>query len=93
MPVDILKIDRTFVREVHADRQAGSMVQAVIQLAEGLGMTSLAEGIETEDEWRFLTERGCQLGQGYFFCRPAPAADILALHRRSGMQLVADETA
>jgi EAL domain-containing protein (putative c-di-GMP-specific phosphodiesterase class I) len=93
MPVDILKIDRTFVREVHADQQAGSMVQAVIQLAEGLGMTSLAEGIETEDEWRFLTERGCELGQGYFFCRPAPAADILAQHRRAGMQLVAGETA
>jgi EAL domain-containing protein (putative c-di-GMP-specific phosphodiesterase class I) len=88
MPVDILKIDRSFVREVHADRQAGSMVQAVIQLAEGLGMTALAEGIETEDEWRFLREHGCPLGQGYFFCRPVPAAEIIARHRRSGMQLI-----
>jgi EAL domain-containing protein (putative c-di-GMP-specific phosphodiesterase class I) len=93
MPVDVLKIDRTFVREVHADQQAGSMVQAVIQLAEGLGMTSLAEGVETQDEWHFLAERGCELGQGYFFCRPAPAADILARHRRSGMQLIAGEPA
>ena len=93
LPVDILKIDRTFVREVNADQQAGSMVQAVIQLAQGLGMTSLAEGIETEDEWHFLAERGCELGQGYFFFRPAPAADILARHRRSGMQLVANEPA
>jgi diguanylate cyclase (GGDEF)-like protein/PAS domain S-box-containing protein len=93
MPVDILKIDRSFIREVHADRQAGSMVQAVIQLAEGLGMTPLAEGIETEDEWRFLADRGCQLGQGYFFCKPVPAGDILARHRRVDVRLVADEPA
>jgi diguanylate cyclase (GGDEF)-like protein/PAS domain S-box-containing protein len=93
MPVDVLKIDRSFVREVHADEQGGSMVQAVIQLAQGLGMTSLAEGIETEDEWRFLSERGCELGQGYLFCRPVPAGEILARHRRAGMQLIAGESA
>jgi EAL domain-containing protein (putative c-di-GMP-specific phosphodiesterase class I) len=40
-----------------------------------------------------LTERGCELGQGYLFCRPAPAADSLAQHRRAGMQLVAGEPA
>jgi diguanylate cyclase (GGDEF)-like protein/PAS domain S-box-containing protein len=88
MPVAILKIDRTFVRDVATDPQAGSMVQAVIQLAEGLGMTSLAEGIETEAEWRFLVERGCELGQGFYFARPMPAEDILALHRRAGMQVI-----
>jgi diguanylate cyclase (GGDEF)-like protein/PAS domain S-box-containing protein len=88
MPVAILKIDRTFVRDVATDPQAGSMVQAVIQLANGLGMTSLAEGIETEAEWRFLVERGCQLGQGFYFARPMPAEDILAMHRRAGMQIV-----
>ncbi|MGH2589824.1 MAG: putative bifunctional diguanylate cyclase/phosphodiesterase, partial [Actinomycetota bacterium] len=60
MPVDILKIDRTFVREAHADEQAGNMVKAIIQLAEGLGMTPLAEGIETAQEWRFLLESGCR---------------------------------
>jgi EAL domain-containing protein (putative c-di-GMP-specific phosphodiesterase class I) len=88
MPVAILKIDRTFVRDVATDPQAGSMVQAVIQLANGLGMTSLAEGIETEAEWRFLVERGCQLGQGFYFARPMPAENILAMHRRAGMQVV-----
>ena len=88
MPVAILKIDRTFVRDVATDPQAGSMVQAVIQLANGLGMTSLAEGIETEAEWRFLVERGCQLGQGFYFARPMPAEDIIAMHRRAGMQVV-----
>jgi diguanylate cyclase (GGDEF)-like protein/PAS domain S-box-containing protein len=90
MPVDILKIDRSFVRDVHADEQAGNMVKAIIQLADGLGMTPLAEGIETEREWRFLLESGCRLGQGFFFCKPAPAADILARHRRAGLKVVGE---
>jgi len=90
MPVQILKIDRTFVSRVHDDPQAGSMAKAIVQLAEGLGMTPLAEGIETEQEWRFLAERGCRLGQGFYFCRPAPAHEILARHRRAGLQAVGE---
>ncbi|MEX1262986.1 MAG: EAL domain-containing protein [Actinomycetota bacterium] len=88
MPVDILKIDRSFVREVDLDRDAASMVSAMISLADNLGMTPLAEGIETEGEWRFLADRGCPLGQGYFFSRPVPASDILVLHRRASLQML-----
>ncbi len=88
MPVDVLKIDRTFVREVHSDPQSASMVSAIIALAKNLGMTPIAEGIETQDEWRFLAERECTLGQGFLFSRPVPAGDILALHRRSGLRIV-----
>ena len=64
------------------------MVSAIIALAKNLGMTPIAEGIETEDEWRFLAERDCTLGQGFLFSRPVPAADILALHRRRGLRIV-----
>jgi diguanylate cyclase (GGDEF)-like protein/PAS domain S-box-containing protein len=88
LPVDILKIDRTFVREVDSDPDAGSMVCAIIGLADSLGMTPLAEGIETEAEWRFLLDHGCTLGQGYFFSRPVPASEITARLRRSGMRLI-----
>ena len=88
MPVDILKIDRSFVREVDLDSDAGSMVSAMISLADNLGMRPLAEGIETEGEWRFLADRGCELGQGYYFCRPVPADDILAMYRRTSMRVV-----
>ena len=88
MPVDILKIDRSFVRDVDNDRDAASMVAAMIALAENLGMTALAEGIETEGEWRFLQERGCPLGQGFYFSKPVPADDVLALHRRGVMRIV-----
>jgi diguanylate cyclase (GGDEF)-like protein/PAS domain S-box-containing protein len=88
MPVDVLKIDRTFIREVHSDIQSASMVSAIIALASNLGMQPLAEGIETEDEWRFLADRGCPFGQGFFFSRPVPADQITAMHRRSGLHVV-----
>jgi diguanylate cyclase (GGDEF)-like protein/PAS domain S-box-containing protein len=93
LPVDILKIDRAFVRDVDADKDAGSMVSAMIALASSLGMTPLAEGIETEAEWRFLVDHGCPLGQGFYFSRPVPAAEISARHRRAGIHLVTEEAA
>ena len=51
-------------------------------------MIALAEGIETEDEWALLVDRGCALGQGYYFSRPVPAAEILAMHRRASLTVV-----
>jgi diguanylate cyclase (GGDEF)-like protein/PAS domain S-box-containing protein len=88
MPVNILKIDRSFVRELDRDEQNGSMVSAMVALASNLGMTPLAEGIETGSEWRELLARGCERGQGYFFSRPVPADEILAIHRRSQLHVV-----
>ncbi|HYT79647.1 MAG TPA: GGDEF domain-containing phosphodiesterase, partial [Actinomycetota bacterium] len=76
MPVDILKIDRSFVRDIPSDRHAMSMVKAIIQLARGLGMVPLAEGIETEEQRRFLAQSGCVMGQGFYFSRPVPATEI-----------------
>ena len=88
MPVDVLKIDRTFVREVNSDPQSASMVSAIIALANNLGMEPLAEGIETENEWRFLADRGCPFGQGFYFSRPIPAEQITAMHRRAGLHVI-----
>jgi diguanylate cyclase (GGDEF)-like protein/PAS domain S-box-containing protein len=87
LPVDVIKVDRSFIHGVD-DPQVASMVRGIIQLAEALGKTPLAEGIETEAEWRFLLKHGCHLGQGYFFSRPVPAEDILASYRRSGFRLL-----
>ncbi len=56
-------------------------------------MTALAEGIETEPEWMWLADRGCAQGQGYYFSRPVPAAEILALHRRAALTVVEGEGA
>ena len=78
MPVDLLKIDRSFVSNVSHDQQSASIVGAFLELARGLGMTTLAEGIETPEELAFLRERGCLLGQGYLFSKPVPPEEIIA---------------
>jgi diguanylate cyclase (GGDEF)-like protein/PAS domain S-box-containing protein len=76
MPVDVLKIDQSFVRDIPGDPDSCRMVKAIVQIAHTLGVTPLAEGIETEAQWHFLLENDCQLGQGYHFSRPVPAAEI-----------------
>ena len=93
LPVHVLKIDRSFVRELDRDEQNASMVSAMVALAANLGMTALAEGIETEAEWRTLVERGCTRGQGFLFSRPVPAEEIVAIHRRASLHLVEDDEA
>jgi diguanylate cyclase (GGDEF)-like protein/PAS domain S-box-containing protein len=79
MPVDVLKIDRSFVRGVDVDPQNASIVSAFLELARGLGVTTLAEGIETEGELAFLLEHGCVMGQGFYFSKPVPPEEIIAL--------------
>jgi EAL domain-containing protein (putative c-di-GMP-specific phosphodiesterase class I) len=76
LPVSILKIDRTFIRDIPNDPHASNMVKAVIQLADGLEMIPLAEGVETEEQRRFLLKQGCVVGQGFFFSRPIPPEDL-----------------
>jgi EAL domain-containing protein (putative c-di-GMP-specific phosphodiesterase class I) len=87
VPVEILKIDRSFVSGVDKDDQAASIVAAFIELSRGLGMTTLAEGIETEGELRFLVDQGCVLGQGFLFSRPVPPEEIIA-YALGGVPLV-----
>ena len=87
LPVDILKIDRSFIRDVHLDPSLASMVRAMIQLAGGLGMSPLAEGIESAGELAFLREAGCRTGQGFYFAKPVPAGDIAELVTREGGML------
>ena len=91
LPVDILKIDRTFVKDVHLDRYAGVMVRAILQLAMNLGMQPLAEGIETAEELLFLRALDCPLAQGYLFSRPIPASELTELLlRRTSLLAPAD---
>jgi EAL domain-containing protein (putative c-di-GMP-specific phosphodiesterase class I) len=78
----VLKIDRSFVCDVPHDRNARTMVKGIVQLAHSLGMAPLAEGIETEDQWRFLVDNDCMLGQGYYFKHPAPAEELGDLWQR-----------
>jgi diguanylate cyclase (GGDEF)-like protein/PAS domain S-box-containing protein len=82
MAVTTLKIDRSFVHDLPADRSAAVLVSTMIGLADGLGLQALAEGIETDAQRRWLIERGCPLGQGFFFSRPVPAPNIASLYEQ-----------
>jgi diguanylate cyclase (GGDEF)-like protein/PAS domain S-box-containing protein len=82
LPIDILKIDRSFVSDAHLDRDAGAMVQAMVQLAKNLGMQPLAEGVETTEELAFLRALDCPRAQGFLFSRPVPASKIAELMTR-----------
>ena len=79
LPIDILKIDRSFVSGAHIDRDAGTMVQAMVQLAKNLGMVPLAEGVETTEELAFLRALDCTMGQGFLFSRPVPPDKLAEL--------------
>jgi EAL domain-containing protein (putative c-di-GMP-specific phosphodiesterase class I) len=87
LPVEILKIDRSFVRYVLDDANARTVVVAMIRLAHALGMDALAEGIETDEQWRFLAEHGCPLGQGFLFSRPVDGEVLTKRLLREGDNL------
>jgi EAL domain-containing protein (putative c-di-GMP-specific phosphodiesterase class I) len=86
-PLDTLKIDRTFIREITSDPDDAAISTAIIALGHALGLTVTAEGVETEDQVTLLREQGCDEIQGYFFSRPLPAdqmADLLRQKRSVG---------
>jgi diguanylate cyclase (GGDEF)-like protein len=84
LPVDMLKIDQSFVRDLGAEESAASMIMAMVQTARTLGISLVAEGIETEQQRRMLVRAGCTLGQGYLFGRPMPAERIIETLRGAG---------
>jgi diguanylate cyclase (GGDEF)-like protein/PAS domain S-box-containing protein len=70
-PFDRIKIDRSFIKSVNSNQQAATIVRAVLGLGKGLGLPVIAEGVETDDELRFLQEENCDEVQGYLLGRPA----------------------
>jgi EAL domain-containing protein (putative c-di-GMP-specific phosphodiesterase class I) len=69
-PLDILKIDRSFVTGSVSSEQKRSVIKTIISLAHGLGMKVIAEGVETDAQLKLLREHGCDKAQGYLFGRP-----------------------
>ncbi|MCG8010214.1 MAG: EAL domain-containing protein, partial [Candidatus Thiodiazotropha weberae] len=84
LPVDTLKIDKSFVNGVVTDRDDEQIVLTTIELAKNLNKRALAEGIENREQWQCLVRNGCQQGQGFFFSRPVGAAAIEKLLREDG---------
>ena len=85
LPIDHLKIDRSFVSGLSEDADRATVVKATIAMAHSLGLTVIADGVESEDQARLLLDFGCDAMQGYLFGRPAPADWIETLLRREAI--------
>ncbi len=86
LPIDTLKLDRSFVRDIPGDQNDCAIARAVIGLAGTLGLQAVAEGVETEDQEQFLTEAGCSTVQGFLYAQALPAeqfADYVSRFQQS----------
>jgi diguanylate cyclase (GGDEF)-like protein len=81
LPIDELKIDKTFVTEMASKKKDGLIVRSTIDLAHALGLVAVAEGVEEASAWVMLAAQGCDLAQGYYLCRPLPAAELVRWYR------------
>jgi len=82
-PFDKIKIDRSFISDLSGRADSRKIVQAIVTLARGLGMTATAEGVETEEQLEALRAVGCDEIQGYLFIEPRPASEITRLFRET----------
>ena len=79
LPIDTLKLDRTLLADVGSDTEKQSIVRVALGLAKELGLDSVAEGVETADEFSFVVQEGATMVQGYFFCPAVPLPDLVSL--------------
>lgn len=79
LPIDTLKIDQEFIRDIPNEKKSSVIVHSIINLAKGLGLSIVAEGVETKEQFDFLKEQGCDLIQGYYFSRPVCNKDFISL--------------
>ncbi|MCC5653816.1 EAL domain-containing protein [Nostoc sp. XA013] len=86
-PVDMLKIDRSFVQDVMSNADSAAVTDAIIALAKSLRLKITAEGVETQEQLEYLQMRGCDEGQGFYFSRPVPADIIASMLQKSSRQV------
>jgi EAL domain-containing protein (putative c-di-GMP-specific phosphodiesterase class I) len=77
LPIDGIKIDRSFVKDIGIDRNDETIIDAMLSMASSLGMYCVAEGVETEQQLAFFSQRGCHLIQGYLFGKPMAADQLI----------------
>jgi EAL domain-containing protein (putative c-di-GMP-specific phosphodiesterase class I) len=88
-PIDILKIDKTFVAGMAETPASAALVHTLVQLGKILGLVTVAEGIETDLQQRLLTAEGVDIGQGYLFSRPLEAGQLHSLLQGLGSRPIA----
>ena len=84
LPVDVLKVDRSFVERITVDEQDASLTQAILALSSAMHLTTVAEGIEDDSQASWLASANCAIGQGFLWSKPVPISDARALLLRSG---------
>ncbi|MDQ3160965.1 MAG: EAL domain-containing protein, partial [Pseudomonadota bacterium] len=89
LPINRLKIDRSFVNELPDDREDAAICRSVIRLAHNLGLRTVAEGVETTAHRDFLEAEGCDELQGYLFARPMPMDELMIWLRDAGSRISA----
>jgi EAL domain-containing protein (putative c-di-GMP-specific phosphodiesterase class I) len=82
LPLDELKIDRSFITRAHERRDDVTIIMSTIELAHTLGLKVVAEGVETQAAWNLLRRLGCDLAQGYLISRPLSPADTVSFLRQ-----------
>jgi EAL domain-containing protein (putative c-di-GMP-specific phosphodiesterase class I) len=92
LPVDEIKIDKSFVMELKQQSDDAVIVRSTIELGHSLGVKVVAEGVETADSWNLLRQMGCDMAQGFFISAPLPGADVVNWVRALNAKLEAAET-
>jgi EAL domain-containing protein (putative c-di-GMP-specific phosphodiesterase class I) len=85
LPLDVLKIDKSFVRDLAVNTSDRAIVRSTIELGHELGLAVTAEGVEDQAGWDLLDEMGCDMAQGYYLSRPLPAAEFERWLRQSSL--------
>ncbi|MDY7068277.1 hypothetical protein PsexTeo8_47800 [Pseudomonas extremaustralis] len=83
LPLDKIKIDKSFVQDLLDDDDDATIVRAIIQLGKSLGMQVIAEGVETAEQEAYIISEGCHEGQGYYYSKPLPARELAAFLKHS----------
>ena len=92
LPVDEMKLDRSFITAMSGDERARSLVKSIIDLAHSLGLRVVAEGVDNTRAWNDLGTMGCDLAQGFHIARPLPAPKVPAWIKEHGARTTPDDT-
>ncbi len=82
LPVDVLKIDKSFIDRVASDEQGASLTEAIISMSHSMNLTTVAEGVEVAEQAAWLRQVRCPIGQGYYWSRPVDLAGVRELLAR-----------
>lgn len=85
-PLDVIKIDRSFIEDIRGNPQDGAIARAVIAMAHSMNLQVIAEGVETETQYAFLKQHGCEMIQGFLISAPLSATEFTDLLRGSKSQ-------